>query len=148
MGRAKIDREAVWNKYHGRCAYCGCELPFKEMQVDHIQPQCVPQDDPNRFSNLNPSCRICNHYKRSLSLEGFRERLKTLHMRVERQYITRVAIQYGIVDLEPFDGRFYYEKVGDAMWVLKFGSLQEYERAKRMLKSGRAVKTKRRKRRK
>ena len=34
---SKQQREAVFNKYGGRCAYCGCELTLRTMQVDHIK---------------------------------------------------------------------------------------------------------------
>ena len=31
-------RERVWNKYGKKCAYCGKELDYSKMQVDHIKP--------------------------------------------------------------------------------------------------------------
>ena len=30
-------RQQVYDKYNGRCAYCGCKLEYKDMQVDHIE---------------------------------------------------------------------------------------------------------------
>ena len=30
-------REQVYQKYNGHCAYCGCELDYKDMQVDHVK---------------------------------------------------------------------------------------------------------------
>ena len=33
-------RQAVYAKYNGHCAYCGCEIGYKDMQVDHIEPKC------------------------------------------------------------------------------------------------------------
>ena len=33
----KATREAVYRKYNGHCAYCGCELEYKDMQVDHAK---------------------------------------------------------------------------------------------------------------
>lgn len=33
-------RQAVYAKYNGHCAYCGCEIDYKDMQVDHIKPKC------------------------------------------------------------------------------------------------------------
>lgn len=29
-------RQQIFEKYNGHCAYCGCELTMKTMQVDHI----------------------------------------------------------------------------------------------------------------
>ena len=86
---------------------------LEEMQIDHIFPKMLQhkyRKSINDFSNLNPSCRRCNHYKRRYLLEEFRNLLTTLHVRVKKQYITKVAIDYGIVVLEPFDGIFYFEK--------------------------------------
>ncbi len=37
MSMKKSDREIVFNKYGGRCAYCGCELE-KGWHVDEIEP--------------------------------------------------------------------------------------------------------------
>lgn len=32
----KDERMAVYEKTNGHCAYCGCELEYKDMQVDHV----------------------------------------------------------------------------------------------------------------
>lgn len=34
---SKATRLAVYDKCNHRCAYCGCELEYKDMQVDHIE---------------------------------------------------------------------------------------------------------------
>ena len=64
----------------------------------------------NSFENLMPSCKRCNHYKRAETLEGFRRLMKTLHERLQSQYNIKVAIDYGIVGIKPFNGIFYFEK--------------------------------------
>ena len=103
------DRSRVYNKYTGHCAYCGKIMEYKDMQVDHIQPKSF--HGKAEFENYNPSCRLCNHYKRAMLLETFRLYMKTLHERVEKIYIVRVAIKHGMLELEPFDGEFYFEKI-------------------------------------
>lgn len=35
---SKSVREQVYKKCHGHCAYCGCLLDYKDMQVDHVIP--------------------------------------------------------------------------------------------------------------
>lgn len=30
-------RQQVYDKCNGHCAYCGCKLDIKDMQVDHIE---------------------------------------------------------------------------------------------------------------
>ncbi|HOI25756.1 MAG TPA: HNH endonuclease signature motif containing protein [Caldisericia bacterium] len=104
-------RELVWNKYGKKCAYCGKPLEYKELQVDHIKAKRRRKGpEVNDISNLNPSCRRCNHYKRGLSLINFRRRLKTLHLRIQDQYIDKVAMDYGIITVQKWDGIFWFEK--------------------------------------
>lgn len=115
MRVTKKQRLIVYDMYDGHCAYCGKKIQYKEMQVDHKQSR--RKDGENSLSNYNPSCKRCNHYKRSLDIEGYRQYLLTLHERIMKNYIVKVGIDYGIVRINSFDGVFYYEKVGkvDAM---------------------------------
>ena len=34
----KSDRIKAYEKYNGHCAYCGKEIEYKEMRIDHIRP--------------------------------------------------------------------------------------------------------------
>ena len=73
-------RLALYEKYNHKCAYCGCELEYKDMQIDHIKSVYVNTDlqqtmtDEEMYSidNLLPSCRQCNFYKSTTSLEDFK----------------------------------------------------------------------------
>ena len=110
-------REEVLAKYDGHCAYCGNSLEYKNMQVDHYYPQKNPMlaktygiPDVNDIENLMPSCRRCNHYKRGYLPFQFRRMMQTLHERVTNIYIVRVALDYGIVKIEPFNDKFYFER--------------------------------------
>lgn len=123
----KIDRKKVYEKCDGHCGYCGKKIEFKQMQVDHIVPKWMhfhhlknydKDFKINDFKNLMPSCRSCNHYKREKNLEQFREYMIALHERVEKNYINKVAIDYGIISLQKFDGVFFFEK---------YASYKEYE---------------------
>lgn len=113
----KKKRELVYKKYNGHCAYCGCELEMKDMQVDHVLSLCsarwrkTPQEELDDIENLMPSCRSCNYYKGTLTLEGFRRELSTLMERVSKEFIYRLAKKYGMVSEQVWDGRFYFEKV-------------------------------------
>ena len=103
-------RIQVYNKYNGHCAYCGKTIEYKDMQVDHLVPHLgyiEIRDD--SFKNLMPSCRRCNHYKRSHTLDFFRSLMMTLHHRLET-YLFKVALDYNIIKIRPFDGNFYFEK--------------------------------------
>ena len=122
-----IDRQAVYDKFGGRCAYTGTLLK-DDWQVDHIVPKRTGGTD--ELSNLLPAQRIVNHYKRALSTElfktwflgGLHERLRKLpkNPRTEKgakhkAYLIEVASLFGITPDKPFTGTFYYEStiIGD-----------------------------------
>jgi len=100
----------VYEKYGGCCAYCGKEIEFKDMQVDHIVPK--RRDGTDDFDNLNPACRRCNHYKSSLTLEGFRDTIEKIPEKLMgREYIFKVGVDYGF--FEPWRRKvtFYFEEM-------------------------------------
>lgn len=126
MSMTKAKRLEIFNKYDGYCAYCGQKMVYEAFQVDHLIPQArswvfhderykekfgAKGKDVNSIENLMPSCRRCNHYKRALSLRRFRQLLKSIQKRLMKIYIFKVAMDYGIVELKPFDGVFYFEKM-------------------------------------
>ena len=125
----------IYNKYGGKCAYCGCELG-KGWHVDEIEP-CVRimkyvhghqhpttgewvksktvfdrYEHPERLhiDNQNPACASCNINKHSGSLEDFRKLIQGFmkHLNeVNTQY--KIAKRYGLVieDIKPV--KFYFE---------------------------------------
>ena len=105
----KSERERVWKKYNCKCAYCGEQLEYKNMQVDHIVPKYRGGKD--EFENFNPSCRACNRYKDTFLIDEFRIQLNTIIERIKKPFIVRLAIKYGIISFKPFDGKFYFQKV-------------------------------------
>ncbi|MFA6090028.1 MAG: HNH endonuclease signature motif containing protein [Candidatus Woesearchaeota archaeon] len=67
-----IDRQKVYEKYSGRCSYCGDPVEFKKMTVDHLYPQLLKDKteiDIDCFENLMPSCKSCNSLKSAYPLE-------------------------------------------------------------------------------
>lgn len=108
----KTKRLQVYNKYGGRCAYCGKKIEYKDMQVDHIVPQrsYIDKKVADQIENLNPSCRKCNHYKRARSIERYRELILKLHTKIRDIYLCEVAENYGVIKIEPWDGQFYFER--------------------------------------
>nr|DAQ85338.1 MAG TPA: RECOMBINATION ENDONUCLEASE VII [Caudoviricetes sp.] len=111
---SKQERLQVYEKCNGHCAYCGCELPLKDMQVDHIIPLALINDDKSEtFLNYLPACRSCNHYKSAMSLETFRcmiERMPDVLMRDSVTY--KNAVRFGLVIPTPHKVEFYFEKLG------------------------------------
>jgi len=123
-------RLEIYNKYNGLCAYTGKPLN-DDWQVDHIHPKCLKIQEHhnmlthNDIQNLIPACRIINHYKRSLNLEGFRTYMKTFHIRVSKLpkntnvlktqkrkiYMLKIAELFDITIDKPFNGVFYFETI-------------------------------------
>lgn len=69
-------RAAVWQRYDGRCGYCGhpvalrSENYMERMCVDHVVP--VFAGGVTELDNLMPACHPCNYAKGSMDLERFR----------------------------------------------------------------------------
>lgn len=81
MGVSKKTREQIFNKYNGRCAYCGCELTNK-WHVDHMEPVI-------RFKERLP--RLHKHWETGEEIED------VVYMqldRAERLYYTAQPAKY------------------------------------------------------
>lgn len=66
----------VYEKYSGKCAYCGDNLSIENMHIDHIYPKALGGS--NGINNLNASCIYCNTTKGNKTLEEYR-----LHMMIK-----------------------------------------------------------------
>lgn len=111
MAFSKKTRLSVYEKYGGRCAYCGREIAFKDMQVDHFIPQKGwSESGSNDISNLMPACRMCNHYKRAHSLETFRSYIREIPRKLRENYIYKVGVVYGNVIENEKPVVFFFEK--------------------------------------
>lgn len=92
---SKATRLKVYEKYNGRCAYCGCKLELKDMQVDHIQ-SVYWYDGANDIENYNPACRMCNFYKSTRTVEDFKKALGKLLSRLEKVFIFSISCKVRI----------------------------------------------------
>lgn len=119
--------------YGGLCAYSGTPLE-DDWQIDHVKPiirnpfskePIFKKDD--TIENMVPCQKIINHYKGNLDLESFRkwflgglsERMKKLPKNPtttksikRKEYLAKVAQYFDITPDKPFDGTFYFERVG------------------------------------
>lgn len=118
MKRKPIPKDVrlrVYNKYNGHCAYCGCELEYKDMQVDHMDSVYIAEIEKrpvnDTIDNYMPSCRACNYYKSSSTIEQFRANLQYMLMRnVRRPFDYRLAVKYGLVKEDVHPIKFYFER--------------------------------------
>lgn len=135
----KQQREIIFNKFDGRCAYCGCKLE-KGWHVDEVEPvqrgwryKLDESGEPGHYAtdkyghnikeyymehperlNINnqmPACPSCNINKHSMSLEDFRKSI-TGFVNSLNQYSVqyKVAKRYGLIKEDVKPIVFYFEK--------------------------------------
>lgn len=103
-----------------KCSYCGCELKDetgKYMHVDHVEAirrnwfseGCLFPENNNK-ENLFPSCKRCNNYKSSMSVEIFRSEIKKAVERLNKIVSYRNAVRFGMIEAKEWDGIFWFEK--------------------------------------
>lgn len=113
MAINKSKRAEVYQKYNGHCAYCGREIAYKDMQVDHFLPLRawgIEDTGTDDLDNLMPACRMCNHYKRANSLETFRRYIEEIPRKLRDNYIYKVGVAYGEVVEQERPVKFYFER--------------------------------------
>ena len=120
------DRLILFDKYDGKCAYCGCDLQ-KGWHADHIDAvirnrvynyekrQWVfdgtferPHND--CLSNMNPSCAKCNINKRDMTIERFRLSIKDYVESLNKYSVQyQMAKKYNLVKEQEIEVIFYFE---------------------------------------
>lgn len=120
----KINRQVVYDKYDGHCAYCGSELSsIKDMQIDHIRSKRnfyvghrrdIPDYAVDDIRNLNPACRTCNNFKTAMDLEEFRRELSQQVSRARKYSINfRMAEKFGQLIATEKPIIFYFEIINE-----------------------------------
>lgn len=121
MKISKQQREIVFQKFNGKCAYCGCELQ-KGFHIDHIQPAFHNWSDEDVklhlkkdrgldvIENYNPACPRCNRWKSTWNTEQFRNEISKQIERLKRDSPQfRMAIDYGLIQETKIEVKFYFE---------------------------------------
>lgn len=125
-------REQIFNLCEGRCAYCGCVITLKNMQVDHLIPMELEAiarhdgHDADSMDNMLPACRSYNNYKSSLTLEKFRMAVYRWPDVLMRDSVTyKNAARFGQVIPNQHVPKFFFEKIGVTIPALEW--YREYE---------------------
>lgn len=120
MAIKKELRQEVFNKYGGKCAYCGCGLE-KNFHVDHIEAywhsmtkeRCDELDikkGADTIENMNPSCPRCNRWKGTFNIEQFRKEITEQVTRLNKYSNNyRLAKDYNLVSETKLNVIFYFE---------------------------------------
>ena len=96
------------------------------MKVDHFIPIAGTTDgipmkngkpiDLNSIDNYMPACYPCNHYKYSCTIEEFRGALKYLYRRVQKEFLIRLSVRYGMIKFNKSMAKFYFETL-EEKWL-------------------------------
>ena len=116
----KSDRQLIFDKYGGRCAYCGCGLK-PGWHVDHMDnvhryksmdtgKQEMHYPERHCIENMTPSCPSCNIYKGGCDIETFRWKLgNALPALNKRDAQYKFAKRYGLIVETQKHVVFYFE---------------------------------------
>ncbi|HHA3384325.1 TPA: HNH endonuclease [Salmonella enterica subsp. salamae serovar 42:g,t:-] len=133
MALSKKQRAILREKFGGKCAYCGCELPDR-WHADHVVPVVRklktvktglntykltstnemhhPEND--KLENMFPACVECNLYKHAASIECFRSMIiNGFRGAVNRSQSLRCAQRFGMLTVTPAADAeivFWFEK--------------------------------------
>ena len=114
MRLTKKQREQLFLKYDGKCAYCGCDLQ-KGWHADHIEAverwngkMYRPENDV--IENMNPSCPSCNIFKHSSCLETFRWQIENCIKLLNNTTQYKFAKKFGLVEETQKKVKFYFEE--------------------------------------
>lgn len=115
------ERQIVYNKFKGHCAYCG-ELLTSGWHIDHIKPVqrykrlgnsvVMYRSERDTLENKFPSCASCNINKHGMSIEQFRFQIERfIHSLNTNITQYKIAKRYGLVIETKIPVVFYFEKV-------------------------------------
>lgn len=117
MKLTKKQRDDIKLKFGGNCAYCGCILSDK-WHADHLVPirrngdgTCLNPENDN-IENLYPACAPCNHNKRSMSLESWRDLLihyRDVQLKRDCNQFNHL-LRFGLIEVKKDPLVFYFEK--------------------------------------
>jgi len=107
-------RLRIFDKYKGRCAYCGCQLEDR-FALDHIIPANRGIKGHASFkdeTNLNPSCYTCNSSKSNKSIIEWKQSIvDKANSFANLHPSNKVLLKHGLISVTSKinDFKFYFE---------------------------------------
>jgi len=126
MALSKKQRQRIFDKFGGKCSYCGCDLK-KGWHVDHAEPlmrisnwdrdkgkfvQTGECQNPEREieDNYMPACASCNIAKSTLNIEDFRAFITRFIESLNKYSVQyKIAKRYGLIKETGIKLKFYFE---------------------------------------
>jgi hypothetical protein len=114
----KYERESIRVMFGGRCAYCG-NLLGNTFHVDHVTPMFRGRgvaEERDKSAVKYPSCCRCNLWKKTFSVEQFRQEIMAQPARLLRDSAAfRLASDLGMVEVHYQKPVFYFENFAAQM---------------------------------
>jgi len=122
----KKDRDIIFKKFGGRCAYCGCHLAkgwhvskiLSESPVIDGSGNLVAQND--TLENKIPSCAPCNMSRtrdnggvRFATIEVFRQELESDFFFIKAHPYYQRMLRFGLIQETGKAFKFYFETYND-----------------------------------
>lgn len=130
----KVIMKMVYQKYGGRCAYCGRKIKYKDMQIDYADIISAIENAGENANELRmPCCNLCYFNKGYSNIEQFRDYLEREIDRLEDFIEYKLASIYGFCEIKRKPIQFYFERfeIGSPE---KF-SLEDYDVIKQLKES-------------
>lgn len=107
MKFTRSQRINILNKFDQKCAYCGRELVYDILTIDHVIPLSL--GGTNLINNLFPACELCNRLKANYKLEDFRVFLESRWKTFRKTQQAKIINQSYRLPGRDFGIRFYFE---------------------------------------
>lgn len=116
-------RLSVYDKFKGKCAYCGCNILLSKFHIDHIEPKHrgYSQHQLNSWGskiikgtdhidNLNPACISCNLSKSTFSIEDWRKEIELKKDRIKKDSTNfNILLRFGLIKEITIPVIFHFE---------------------------------------
>lgn len=113
MKRKKAEKQYVYERDNKICSFCGKELLFKQVSLDHYLPKS--KGGPDETFNFVLSCRKCNKMKKNHVPKNYKEVMIDLFKRaVEDGKIVGAGIKIKQRELKEITQKVYkVENIGE-----------------------------------
>jgi len=148
----KAIRPRIYNRFQGRCGYCGVNLKIQEMTIDHIIPKSIFVEtitskkdipyflkhltikDVGHIDNLMCCCRICNAWKGTNTLTQFKKEISKSVDSIKKDITFKIALKYNLLIENPKDIKFFFEELeeNNKIYILKYASLIDEQEIKKI----------------
>lgn len=119
-------RELVFNKYCGKCAFCGCDLP-KGWHIAYLVPKQTVVNQlgeleviGDNIDNFYPSCQSCNLSRiqlsyggKTMSIEQYKDVLSKAFSYLREHSDYKKALRYGLIKETNIEFKFYFETINN-----------------------------------